>query len=195
MQTFEEELQSNLSKLRAMAIVMTHDRPAGDDLMQDTVVRMLHAKQSYTPGTNFLGWAYRIMRNRHISLLRRNKYGAVPLEDPAVASVGYKASQEGHIAQTELVHALRKLPQHQREALMLVGGAGLSYEEVASTLKCSVGTIKSRVSRARETLRRNLLEEQTPSERREAARKAAADGESDPCDPMVEMPGYALHAN
>ena len=79
---------------------------------------------------------------------------------------------------------------------MLVGGAGLSYEEVASALKCSVGTIKSRVSRARETLRRNLLEEETPSERREAARKAAADGEPDvPAAQEPEREAFALHAN
>jgi RNA polymerase sigma-70 factor (ECF subfamily) len=173
-QTFHEELSSNLPKLRAMAIVMTHDRSAADDLMQDTVVRMLKAQTSYTPGTNFVGWAYRIMRNRHISLLRRNKHASVPLEDPSVAAVGYKATQEGRIAQNELVVALRGLPRHQREALLLVGGAGLSYNEVAVALQCSVGTIKSRVSRARESLRQALMEHEPEKEESESDAPAHA---------------------
>jgi RNA polymerase sigma-70 factor (ECF subfamily) len=173
-QTFHEELSVNLPKLRAMAIVMTHDRSAADDLMQDTVVRMLKAQTSYTPGTNFVGWAYRIMRNRHISLLRRNKHASVPLEDPSVAAVGYKATQEGRIAQNELVVALRGLPRHQREALLLVGGAGLSYNEVAVALQCSVGTIKSRVSRARESLRQALMEHEPEKEESETDAPAHA---------------------
>jgi RNA polymerase sigma-70 factor (ECF subfamily) len=173
-QTFHEELSGNLPKLRAMAIVMTHDRSAADDLMQDTVVRMLKAQTSYTPGTNFVGWAYRIMRNRHISLLRRNKHGSVPLDDPSVAAVGYKATQEGRIAQNELVVALRGLPRHQREALLLVGGAGLSYNEVAVALQCSVGTIKSRVSRARESLRQALMDHETEKEESETDAPAHA---------------------
>ena len=173
-QTFHEELSVNLPKLRAMAIVMTHDRSAADDLMQDTVVRMLKAQSSYTPGTNFVGWAYRIMRNRHISLLRRNKHASVPLEDPSVASVGYRATQEGRIAQNELVVALRGLPRHQREALLLVGGAGLSYNEVAVALQCSVGTIKSRVSRARESLRQALMDHEPEKEESETDAPADA---------------------
>lgn len=154
--TFEQELKDALPKLRGVAILMTRDRSQADDLLQDTVSQALAAQKSYTLGTNFMGWAYRIMRNRHISLMRRRRFSTVSLDDPAALAVGAPGVQEDRIAQTELVRCIKLLPQAQMEALLLVSAAGVSYEEAAERLGCAVGTVKSRVSRARDTLRQML---------------------------------------
>jgi len=157
--TFEQELKDALPKLRGVAILMTRDRAQADDLLQDTISQALAAQKSYTLGTNFMGWAYRIMRNRHISLMRRRRFSTVPLDDPAALAVGCAGVQEDRIAQGELARCIKTLPQAQMEALLLVSAAGVSYEEAAERLGCAVGTVKSRVSRARDTLRQLLLEE------------------------------------
>jgi RNA polymerase sigma-70 factor (ECF subfamily) len=154
--TFDSELTENLSRLRSMATMMTKDRPAADDLLQDTLMRMLKAQASYEPGSNLLGWAYRIMQNRHISLIRRKRHDMHPLDSPAALLVGHRPSQEGHIESNELRFALAHLPSDQRLSVLLVGGWGYGYAEVASMLNVSIGTIKSRVSRARERLRDRL---------------------------------------
>lgn len=160
--TIEQELQESLGKLRAMAILISRDRNVADDLVQDTIVRILAARDSYTPGSNFLGWAYRIMRNRHISRQRRRRFNTVPLDHPAALAVGRPGNQETGIVRAEVEAALMRLPLAQREALMLVGAAEMSYEEAARVFDCSIGTVKSRVSRGREALRRALAPEDEP---------------------------------
>jgi RNA polymerase sigma-70 factor (ECF subfamily) len=154
--TFDAELSHNLPRLRSMARMMTKDRDGADDLLQDTVMRMLKAQARYAPGSNLLGWAYRIMHNRHISLIRRKRHDTLPLDAPAALSVGHRPSQEGRIESNELRFALSHLPSDQRISLLLVGGWGYGYAEVASMLDVSIGTIKSRVSRGRERLRSYL---------------------------------------
>ena len=161
MTDFQQEMLESLPKLRAVAVMMTRDRANADDLVQDTLVQAIAAQNSYTVGTNFAGWAYRIMRNRHISLIRRRRFVTVPLEDPAAMAVGSLGNQESHMAQLELARALKTMPLAQREAVLLVGAMGLDYEEVARILGCAPGTVKSRVSRARATLRRTLLDDET----------------------------------
>jgi RNA polymerase sigma-70 factor (ECF subfamily) len=156
-ESFETDLLAILPKLRATAVMFTRDRSAADDLLQDSIVLALQAQASFTPGTNLSAWMYRLMRNRFISLLRRRRLATVSLDDPAALAVGAWGDQEDHIAQLELEQALQTLPVAQREALMLVGAAGHSYEEAAEALDCSVGTVKSRVSRARLALRQQLL--------------------------------------
>ncbi len=156
-EAFETELLTILPKLRATAVMFTRDRSAADDLLQDSIVLALSAQSSFTPGTNLSAWMYRLMRNRFISLLRRRRFATVSLDDPAALAVGAWGDQEDHMAQIELERALEDLPIAQREALLLVGAAGHSYEDAAMALGCSVGTVKSRVSRARLTLRTRLL--------------------------------------
>jgi len=160
---FDTELTNNLPKLRRMARGIARDQANADDLLQDTVIRMLQARDRFLPGTSFLGWAYRIMHNRHISLLRMNRKGTVDLDHPSVPALGHHASQESRIALNELSTAMRLLTADQRTALVLIAGLGLSYCEVAKKLSCSVGTIKSRVSRGREQLRNWLRPGETES--------------------------------
>ena len=158
---FQQEMLECLPKLRAVAVMMTRDRTNADDLVQDTLVQAIAAKDSYTIGTNFAGWAYRIMRNRHISLIRRRRFNTVSLDDPAALAVGSYGNQESYIAQIELARALKTMPLAQREAVLLVGAMGLDYEEVSKILGCAVGTVKSRVSRGRDSLRRTLMDDET----------------------------------
>lgn len=167
--TFEQELLSVLPRLRAIAVMLTRDRVAADDLLQDSIVLALSAKHSYTLGTNLAAWMYRLMRNRLISLARRRRPSTVPLEDPIANSVSTAPEQDGRMMRLLLERELALLPVGQREALILVGAAGQSYAEAAVALGCTVGTVKSRVSRARETLRQRLEGDEAPGPWPEAA--------------------------
>jgi RNA polymerase sigma-70 factor, ECF subfamily len=154
--SFETELLAALPKLRATALMFTRDRAAADDLVQDCVLRALTSQDSYTLGTNLSAWLYRIMRNRFISGLRGTRMVACSIDDVESAALSVGGNQESNIAKLELMKELEALPLIQREAVLLVGAAGLSYEEAAASLDCNVGTVKSRVSRARNTLRLRL---------------------------------------
>lgn len=165
--TFEKELLSVLPRLRAIAVMLTRDRVAADDLLQDSLVLALSAKHSYTLGTNLAAWMYRLMRNRLISLARRRRPSTVPLDDPIASSVSTAPEQDGRMMRLLLERELALLPVGQREALILVGAAGQSYAEAAEALGCTVGTVKSRVSRAREALRQRLDTDEPPARRSE----------------------------
>jgi RNA polymerase sigma-70 factor, ECF subfamily len=165
---FETELTESLPRLRSMARKMTKNYANADDLLQDTVTRMLYAKSRYTPGSNLLAWGYRIMYNSHISLLRRHRPDMVELDHVAAMSVSHRPRQEDRIALNELTSAFRRLPADQRVPLTLIVGGGQSYHEVASMLGTSAGTIKSRVSRGRQRLRDYLCPIESGRDSRQA---------------------------
>ena len=158
---FDRELCASLGKLRGLAILITRDETSADDLLQEAILRALLARKSYAAGTSFVAWMYTILRNQHITNWRRGRRAAVHAETRAVLASGLEASTEGNqesrVALNELRSALQELPLVQREALMLVGPADFTYEDAASAVGCSIGTIKSRVSRARSTLRQKLM--------------------------------------
>ncbi len=153
---FETELLAILPRLRATAFLFTRNRASADDLVQDSLLRALVAQDSYALGTNLSAWLYRLMRNRFISGLRKREFATVSLDEPEAIAVGLLGDQEAHLARLELERELARLPAAQREAVLLIGASGLSYEEAALAMGCSVGTVKSRVSRGRETLRLRL---------------------------------------
>jgi RNA polymerase sigma-70 factor, ECF subfamily len=153
---FETELLASLPRLRATAFMFTRNRAAADDLMQDCLLRALVAQDSYALGTNIGAWLYRLMRNRFISGLRLRRIATLSLDEPEAITVGGPGSQEDHLAGRELERELARLPTAQREAVLLIGASGLSYEEAAVAMGCGVGTVKSRVSRGRATLRLRL---------------------------------------
>jgi RNA polymerase sigma-70 factor (ECF subfamily) len=161
-EAFEAELLAILPRLRGTAFLFTRDRSAADDLLQESLVLAFAAKQRYTPGTNMAGWMYRLMRNRFISLLRRQKAPTVPLDDRAARILRAPGSQEEHITQWELERELAALSVGQREALLLVAAAGHSYVEAAAAMGCTVDTAKTRVSRARAKLRARFREADRP---------------------------------
>lgn len=151
---FRTQIVAYLPRLRAFARVLTRNADQADDLVHDTLLRALRAEATYQMGTNINAWLLTILRNQHISNLRRRRFEAAPIDDLPDAALATPAGQIPAMEILELREALAKMSAEHRETLLLVGAAGLSYEEAASVCKCAVGTVKSRVNRARTELRR-----------------------------------------
>ncbi len=153
---FKTDLLDTLPHLRAFARMLARDHTLAEDLVQDTVVQALANRGQFKPGTNLRGWLIIILRNRFYNELRRSsrksEVGVEHLSD--VASVD--GGQEISVEVRDFQRAFRELPAAQREALTLVGASGFSYQEAAEIAGCPIGTLKSRVSRARLDLQRAL---------------------------------------
>ncbi|MDN3567433.1 sigma-70 family RNA polymerase sigma factor [Paeniroseomonas aquatica] len=159
---FHGQLVALLPKLRVQALALTRNRAAAEDLVQDAVANALAAKDSFTPGTNFAAWMHRILRNRFISTLRKQRE-TTDIDDLPMSAFAVSGAHEDRLVLKELSRALGKLPSDQREALFMVVLQGLSYEEVAQATGCAVGTAKSRVFRARRQLQTWLTGEEHPA--------------------------------
>lgn len=138
--------------LRAFARSMTRDVTEADDLVQETLVRALANIHQFAPGTNLKAWLFTILRNTHISLSKRRSRERNMMSDTAPEDVGAAAAQAWLPATSALRSAVEMLPDEQREALILIGALGLSYEECAEVCGCPIGTVKSRLNRARARL-------------------------------------------
>ena len=158
---FETELLTILPQLRTVAMALARDRSGADDLLQDSLMLALAGRRSFQPGTNIKAWMYRVMRNRLISLIRKRKMNTISLDEPAAAAIGTRGGQEDQMAVRELERALSRLPAVQRQAVLLVGVEGYSHVEAARQAGCRVGTVKSRLSRARSVLKGRLAPEGT----------------------------------
>ena len=154
----EEEVLACLPHLRAFARSLTGDRDRADDLVQDAVLRALGAAEQFTPGTNFKAWIFTILRNLYFNEFRRNPSLFRPLEAADMEMHATSPAQQAGLEFDDFRRAFAKLPAEQREALVLVGADGFKYEEAARICGCAVGTIKSRVSRARRDLQAMLGE-------------------------------------
>ena len=150
--TFEQELLTFLPRLRAYARSMARTSHDADDLVQDTVMRALAARDRFTPGTNMRAWLFTILRNRFYTGLAAHGRQTVPLEDAPPEALIVPPAHEWAFQQSELKRALARLDHLQREALLLSVGAELSYAEIGQIIGCPVGTVKSRVFRARKEL-------------------------------------------
>jgi RNA polymerase sigma-70 factor, ECF subfamily len=157
---FHEQLKAILPRLRVYALSLTRDRDSADDLVHDTVVKALTGRHSFEPGTNLSAWVFRIQRNEFISGLRRTR-PTVPVDSVIADSLSHPPHQESRLVMREFMCAFSKLASTQREALLLAVLEGQSYEVIAAHTGVSVGTVKSRISRARDTLERLLLEGDT----------------------------------
>ena len=155
---FHTNLVATLPKLRIQALALTRNRAAADDLVQDAAMNALAAQSSFTPGTNIRAWIYRILRDRFISVLRKQRE-IVDIDDAPPASLAVHAGHEDRLALQELQRAIGELHPVQREALFMIVLQGMSYEEVGAATGCAVGTAKSRVFRARRYLATRLLGE------------------------------------
>ncbi|GBQ89737.1 DNA-directed RNA polymerase sigma-E/Sigma-24/FecI [Acetobacter nitrogenifigens DSM 23921 = NBRC 105050] len=149
--TFHTQVIAILPKLRVQALALTRNRAAAEDLVQDAVCNALSARESFVPGTNFGAWMHRILRNRFISDLRKQR-NVTDIEDVPASLLSTKSDHEDRLAVKDLAFALARLPEDQREALVLVVLQGMSYQELAELTGCAVGTAKSRVFRARRQL-------------------------------------------
>jgi RNA polymerase sigma-70 factor (ECF subfamily) len=154
---FHEQLKAILPRLRVYALSLTRDRDGADDLVHDTVVKALTGRHSFEPGTNLSAWVFRIQRNEFISGLRRTR-PTVPVDTAIADSLSHQPHQESRLVMREFMSAFSKLAPTQREALLLAVLEGQSYEVIAAHTGVSVGTVKSRISRARDMLERLLLE-------------------------------------
>ena len=150
-QRFKEGLVGELQSLRAFAISIAGNIDRADDLVQDTLLKAWNNMHAYTEGTNLRAWLFTILRNTFYSDYRKRSR---EIEDDGTYSerLAVHAAQDGHMDLTDFRTALAKLPSDQREALILVGASGFSYEEAAVICGCALGTIKSRINRARSRL-------------------------------------------
>lgn len=148
---FDAGLSGHLPNLTAFARSLTRDAVRADDLVQETAAKALSNRDKFEPGTNQRAWLFAILRNTFLSDIRRRKR-EVDIEQAPEPSTAGIPSQEANLSLSELKRALSILPESQRVAILMVGAEGLSYEEAAKVGRCAVGTIKSRVSRARARL-------------------------------------------
>jgi RNA polymerase sigma-70 factor, ECF subfamily len=148
---FEDELIATLPKMRIWALAMTHNRSAADDLAQDTATKALVACGGFMVGTNFKAWVHRIMTNHFISAMRSRRFVTEEVPDVPVPP-----SHIDRIALRELGWAIERLPFEQKTALFAIAIAEKSYEELAKEFGCPIGTLKSRVHRARLQLRAHM---------------------------------------
>lgn len=141
-----------IPSLRAFAISLCGNVDRADDLVQETMLRALANIHSFQPGTNMSAWLFTILRNHFRSEYRKRRREVEDADGKYAETLKSHPEQQGHIEFGEFREALAKLPDDQREALILVGASGFSYEEAANICGCAVGTIKSRVNRARTRL-------------------------------------------
>ena len=146
---FKRELVALIPHLRAFARTLSGDPTSADDLAQDAMIKAWDARASYQMGTNMKAWTFMILRNQFYSEKRRS-WRQTQLDQEAAERTLVATDDPGSpLALDELRQALTMLPTEQREALILVGAGGFAYEEAAEICGCAVGTVKSRVSRAR----------------------------------------------
>ena len=138
--------------LRAFAISLSGNVDRADDLVQETLLRALANINSFQPGTNMSAWLFTILRNLFRSEYRKRRREVEDSDGSYAESSKSQPEQVSRVEFEEFRTALTKLPSDQREALILVGASGFSYEEAAEICGCAVGTIKSRVNRARTRL-------------------------------------------
>jgi RNA polymerase sigma-70 factor (ECF subfamily) len=145
-------LLETLPHLRAFARGLCARPDFADDLVQEAAIKAWVARDRFTPGTNMRAWTFAILRNHYLSELRRNRHQADYDPDAAERLLTMPADQEGPIHLSDMERALQRLSPERREALLLVGAGGFTYEEAAQIGDCAVGTMKSRVARARAEL-------------------------------------------
>jgi RNA polymerase sigma-70 factor (ECF subfamily) len=149
---FKTDLLALVPFLRAFARSLTGNYEAADDLVQETLVKAWQSRDTFELGTNLKAWLFTILRNQFYSDRRRAWRQAPWDQDAAERMPGTSQDQNWAADLSDTARALKLLPDEQREALILVGAGGFSYMDAAAIVRCNVGTVKSRVARARKAL-------------------------------------------
>jgi RNA polymerase sigma-70 factor, ECF subfamily len=146
---------AEIPRLRRYARALLRDKGGADDLVQDTLLLGLEKIDLYRPGTNLRAWLFTIMHNQYVNSVRRSarRGHGVDIEKVRLAT---PASQGHSVELRELDQAIARLPEEQRMTLLMIGLEGMRYEEVAEICKVPIGTVRSRLSRARRALREML---------------------------------------
>ena len=150
--SFKRELLATLPSLRAFAVSLSGKHDKADDLVQDTVMKAWAKQSSFEMGTNIKAWLFTILRNEFYSQMRKRGREVQDSDGVFTERLAVHPSQYGVMDLADFKKALDGLPDDQREAIVLIGASGFSYEEAADICNCAVGTMKSRVSRARSRL-------------------------------------------
>ena len=151
------DLVSAIPSLRAFAVSLCGNSDRADDLVQETLMKAWVSMESFVEGTNLTAWLFTILRNIYYSEYRKRRRETSDPDGIMASKLVAPASQPGHMDLLDFNAALQKLPLDQREALILIGASGLSYDEAATICGCAPGTMKSRVNRARTRLSELLM--------------------------------------
>ena len=151
-QMVTDDMVALVPQLHTFARSLCRDGVRADDLVQEALMRAINNIERFKPGTNLKAWLFTIVRNEHYSQLRRRKFEAHGVDTDLLPEPSVPPDHDGKLELRDLNQALSSLSPGQRTALILVSVSGFSYEEAAEICGCAVGTIKSRVARARETL-------------------------------------------
>jgi RNA polymerase sigma-70 factor, ECF subfamily len=146
------DLLSVIPNLRAFAVSLCGNLDRADDLVQETLVKAWSNIGSFVEGTNLRAWLFTILRNIYYSEYRKRRREVADPDGTFAAKLATAPAQSGHMDMLDFRAALQQLPSDQREALILIGASGLSYEEAAGICGAAIGTMKSRVNRARSRL-------------------------------------------
>ena len=147
-----DEIVQHLPALRAFAMSLARNSAQADDLVQDTIVKAWSKFDKFQEGTNLRAWLFTILRNTFYSGRRKASREVADVDGVFASTLATKPDHDGRLAMKDFEVAFAQLPDEQREALILVGASGFSYEEAAETCNCAVGTIKSRANRGRAKL-------------------------------------------
>ncbi len=158
---WRDEVIALIPALRAFAWSLSHNSADADDLVQDTLIKAWTHRAKFEPGTNLRAWLFTILRNTYYTAVVRRRREVPDENGKHAASLSAPPTQDWSVAMHSLQAALARLPAEHREALILVGAAGLTYEEAADVCGCALGTIKSRVNRARARLLK-LMDAEAP---------------------------------
>jgi RNA polymerase sigma-70 factor (ECF subfamily) len=148
----KQRMVDSIPKLRAFGLSLCGNPDRADDLVQECLAKALLNLNSFAEGTNLSAWLFTILRNTYYSEFRKHRREVPDSDGVHCATLVSQPSQEDHMHFLDFNKALQRLPADQREALILVGAAGFSYEEAAEICNCAIGTVKSRVSRGRTQL-------------------------------------------
>ena len=158
MSIFGIELEVHIASLRRYARALVRDRSDADDLVQESLARALSRADRFAAGTNLRAWLFTIMHNVHVNQVRSRaaRPVEVAVDEVLESRLTEPANQESRVELGEMMRVLDTLPAEQRQVLLLVALEGLKYEEVATVLEVPIGTVMSRLSRAREAVRVKL---------------------------------------
>ena len=160
---FLDALITELPRLKGAAFMMARSKADADDLLQTAAARALAAHRQFALGTSMRAWLYRILRNEFIDLVRLKGRNAARIDDVPEEFLKQKCAQDQSLQMRDVLRAMNKLTHNHREALFLLCVDGLSYDEIAEVQACAVGTVKSRISRARQDMK-TMLEGQPLAE-------------------------------
>jgi RNA polymerase sigma-70 factor (ECF subfamily) len=154
MGNFAQLLETEIPRLRRYARALTRDGSRADDLVQSCLVRAVAKEHLWQPGSDLRAWLFTILHNQHVNDVRRSVREGVTVAVEDVAPILTVASNAAASLQLrDLERAMARLPEEQRQVILLVGLEGMRYEEVAKILGIPIGTVRSRLSRGREMLR------------------------------------------